>query len=360
MVGWSSSFNYKNNISENIILDNLQNFKIKKLKVDFIQIDDGWQSNVGDWLTPNNTFQKGMSYLAYAIHEQGVKAGLWLAPFIVEKESTIFKNKKNWLLTDNNGNPIIIGKSKQWSGEFYALDFYNKEVQEHMTGIVYTILNKWGFDFIKFDYLYAVCATHPPQKTRGQIMHDTMVFLRNLCGDKWMISSKVPLGSAFGLTDYCQVCSNIHTSWENNLDSFLQVRERASTISALRSLLNRWQLNGRAFQNTDNVFIINNKNHKLKDNQVETLSSLNGLLSSLSTTSDWAKYYEDDNIENYNAHFNYKNCQINHIQLRGDDLYEIIFTNDGIKQVCIVNLSNKKVNYRNLELDPFKTLFDDF
>ena len=60
-------------------------------------------------------------------------------------------------------------------------------------------------------------------------MNDTMTFLRNSCGDKLILGCGVPLGSAFGLVDYCRIGADIHLEWEHKLLKFLENRERVST-----------------------------------------------------------------------------------------------------------------------------------
>jgi alpha-galactosidase len=359
LIGWTSWYNHFNKINESLVLDNLDAYAEKKLPLNVFLIDDGWQRNVGDWLTTSTGFSKGMSYIAYTIHQQGIKAGLWLAPFIVEKKSKIFTEKNDWLLKDAHGQPVVVGYSPYWSGKFFALDFYNKEVQEYLSGILHTVVNKWSFDVLKLDFLYAVCTLPRPNKTRAQIMHDAMLFLRQLCGDKILMASGVPLGSAFGITDFCRVSSDIHMKWEHGLAKFIGHRERASTLSALRSVLNRWQLNGLAFQNDPDAFVLRKDNHKLTEYQKETIGIVNALLGKALFTSDNIREYDTEATEKYYALLQLQNNQIEHVELRGEDVYVIYFKNDNQKQICCVNLSNIPVTVEGLKLAPYQSLIND-
>ena len=45
------------------------------------------------------------------------------------------------------------------------------------------MLDVWGFDLVKLDFLYAVCMLPTEYKTRGQIMCEAMDFLREVIGD---------------------------------------------------------------------------------------------------------------------------------------------------------------------------------
>jgi alpha-galactosidase len=354
-TGWTSWYNYYNNISENIIVENCHAFKEKNLPIDIFQIDDGWETRIGDWMSIKNTFPKGMAHTAQLIHNQGFKAGLWLAPFIAEAKSHIFQEKKEWLLKDKNGNAVAVGYAPHWSGKFYALDFYNKEVQDYLSGVFHTVLHKWGFDMVKLDFLYAVCVLPRHNKTRGQIMHDAMTFLRQSVGDKILLSCGVPLGSTFGLTDFCRIGADIHLKWEHSLLKFLKNRERVSTIVALRTILNRWQLNGYAFQNDPDVFILREKNHSLTPHQQETILIINVLLGNLLFCSDSVNEYTEGVLHKYNMIFDYKNRIVKNVSQPLFDFYIIDFELNGVSKKAFCNLTNRVVVYENQTLLPFQT-----
>jgi alpha-galactosidase len=350
-TGWTSWYNHYTNISEQIILDNLNSFKEKDLRIDIFQIDDGWQTRIGDWLSIKPSFPNGMKPVADAIHRDGKKAGLWLAPFIVEPASRIFKEKPDWILRGPNGKPIAVGYAPHWSGRFYALDFYNNEVQEYLTGVFHTVLDKWGFDMVKLDFLYAVCALPRPNKTRGQIMHEAMTFLRNLIGDKIFLACGVPLGSSFGLADYCRIGADIHLKWEHKLLKFLKNRERVSTIVALRTTLNRWQLNGRAFHNDPDVFILRDDKNDLKPNEKDTIFWLNWLLGNLLFCSDDVKDYDAPKLDLYKNIFQLEDRIVKSVKYHGDDFYAILFENKGKTSVFYCNLSENARNLDGMEVN---------
>ena len=60
LSGWTSWYNYYTNISEEIILKNARAFAENDQTIDIIQIDDGYQQKVGDWLNIKSTFPNGM------------------------------------------------------------------------------------------------------------------------------------------------------------------------------------------------------------------------------------------------------------------------------------------------------------
>ncbi len=359
-TGWTSWYNYSNHISEEIILKNLNQFKEKKALIDIFQVDDGWQTRIGDWLSIKNSFPRGMDFIAQQIHNQGFKAGIWLAPFIVEPKSELLKNKPNWLLKDKNGKLVKAGFAPHWSGWsqpwFYALDFYNAEVQEYLTGVFHTILDKWGFDFVKLDFLYAACIIPRNNKTRGQVMHDAMVFLRRLVGKKQILACGVPLASAFGMVDYCRIGADIRRSWEHGLLKFFRNRERVSTILSLRATLGRWELNGRAFQSDPDVFILRKNNQQLTDNQQDTLFKIKVLLGNLLFCSDEISEYDEATWAKYQMIFEYKNRVVQAVKNHGDDFYTIHFELENQPHIAFCNLLNRQISFGGKDIRPFQTI----
>ena len=146
ITGWTSWFNHFNKISEDIILGNADAFSKRKIPIDVIQVDDGYQKNVGDWLNIKASFPNGMGKIAKKIKSKGFKVGIWIAPFICEEKSEIFKNRQNWLVKDQKGKPLKVGYNSIWKSWFYTLDFYNQEVQKHLTSVFFTITEKWQYD----------------------------------------------------------------------------------------------------------------------------------------------------------------------------------------------------------------------
>jgi alpha-galactosidase len=358
-TGWTSWYNYYNKISEKIIEDNLDVFAERELPIDFFQIDDGWQTRIGDWLSIQPSFPNGMKSVADKIHQKRFKAGLWLAPFIVEPKSRIFQEKKDWLLRGPNGKPLAVGYAPHWSGKFYALDFYNEDVQKYLTGVFHTVLQTWGFDMVKLDFLYAVAVLPRPNKTRGQVMSDALHFLRRLVGDKILLGCGVPLGSAFGLMDYCRIGADIHLSWEHGLLKFLKNRERVSTIVALRTVLGRWELNGRAFHSDSDVFILRDKNNQLTDNQKDTIVKINTLLGNLPFTSDYLGDYTEGVMEQYKSIFRLKNRHVSAVIDHGKGVYSIKFALDDRLYIAYCNLTQQVKHINTHVLQPFETLIWD-
>lgn len=79
----------------------------QKEYVNTFQIDDGYQTAVGDWLSIDlKKFPSGMKHIADSIHSKGFQAGIWLAPFGAQKNSKLAAEHPDWLIKDKRANPF--------------------------------------------------------------------------------------------------------------------------------------------------------------------------------------------------------------------------------------------------------------
>ena len=291
--GWTSWYLHYTKISERVILDNLSAMSSRHIPLDIFQIDDGFQQAVGDWLAIKPAFPRGMAPVAGAIRDAGYSAGLWLAPFVCEKRSELFARHPEWLLCGDDGQPVPAGWNPAWSGTFYALDLYNTAFRQYLEDVFLTVLDRWGFDMVKLDFLYAAAMVPRGGKSRGEVMADAMGFLRRCVGERLLLGCGVPLGAAFGQTDYCRIGADVAPVWEDWRLKFLRYRERVSTINSLTSTMGRCHLDGRAFGNDPDVFVLRSHDNRLTPDQRHTLFLLNNLFGSLVFTSDDISRYDD-------------------------------------------------------------------
>ena len=104
-VGWCSWYHFYTHLSEKDVQANLKTIleQQETLPIQLVQIDDGFESQIGDWFTFTPEFPNGVKPLAEEISREGLIPGLWLAPFIVHPRSQLAKNHPDWLLRQKNG-----------------------------------------------------------------------------------------------------------------------------------------------------------------------------------------------------------------------------------------------------------------
>jgi alpha-galactosidase len=369
--GWTSWYRHFTVITEDIILYQLnafsENFTAAAGIRSVFQIDDGWQTAVGDWLSIKPAFPKGMAHIAQSIQSKSMLPGLWLAPFVAAANSELVRRNPDWLLKDAKGKILRAGYNPMWGGWYYALDFYNPKVQEYLAGVFHQVLDRWGFELLKLDFLFAVCLAPPAGKTRGQVMFQAMEFLRKLCGNKYMLACGVPLAAAWGQADYCRIGGDIHLKWEHRMLRFLRHRERVSTLASLRSTLGRWQLDQRAFCNDPDVFILRDDHQHLTPDQQHTVLTINALLGSVLFTSDDLSEWSPEQNSEYQEALELLSCTVSRVLEIQTDVFQIDFQGNGSKKAentALCNLSGKtqliqggKGNW--IQLKPYETLVLD-
>jgi alpha-galactosidase len=349
--GWCSWYNYYEDITEDIILKNLNNFANQNIKLDYFQIDDGYQNAVGDWLLINDKFPNGIKYLAQEIKNKGYKPGIWLAPFAAEKKSVLVSEHPEWILKDENGDFVYGGSN--WSS-FYALDIYNAEFREYLKNVFDTMINEWGYELFKLDFLYAACLIPRKDKTRAEIMRDAMSFLREIIGDKEILGCGVPIVSAFGLVDYCRIGCDVGLDWDDKWYMKYMHRERISTKNAIKNSIYRYHMNGYAFYNDPDVFLLREDNISLSDYEKETLFWINHLFGTVIFTSDDISKYNNKQKNMYKLSQEIKTREILSIK-EEDNVFEIEAKLNDRKYKFYINLNDKKVNYKNIILEKHQT-----
>jgi len=327
LAGYSSWYNRYQNIDQAAIASDLAGCRTLLAPGDLFQVDDGWEPYVGDWLEPDGAkFPGGMKAVADGIHASGFLAGLWLAPFVCETKSALYREHPEWLLRVN-GQPWSCGGN--WSG-FYALDIDQPAVQDYLERVFDRVLNQWGFDLVKLDFLYGAAPFGTKTESRGGRMVRAMELLRRWCGDKLILGCGVPVMPAFGLVDYCRVSCDVGLDWDDVWYMRLFHRERVSTRQAIGNTVFRRQLNGRAYLSDPDVFFLREDNLKLTAEQKQKLAQVNALLGGVLLTSDDPAKYGPAAREQYRALLGLRGA--GHIRVEADRGLAVTFTLDGAER----------------------------
>lgn len=341
LTGYTSWYNYFQKIDENLILRDLKGLSRARESVNIFQIDDGYEPFVGDWLDYNGRdFPNGMKTIADAVHREGYLAGIWLAPFNVQRgKSRILKEHPDWLIRNPDGKPQL--GCVAWGGA-YTLDIYNSEVREHLKKVFDTVLNDWGYDMVKLDFLYSQCRTPRDNKTRGTIMCEAMDFLRECVGDKLILGCGVPLGPAFGVVDACRISCDVDLSYDGKFYNSMSINnELPSAQNAINNSMFRRHLNGRAFLNDPDVFFLRDRNLTFTWEQKLLLAKINNLFGRVLFVSDDAGEYSEAELEVLKETFRESDAKILDVKCvgaRADGNYEIKFIENGEEKLLYFNL----------------------
>ena len=287
IFGYTSWYNYYQNITEEILLRDLA--ALDK-QFNLFQIDDGYETKVGDWLSVDkNKFPNGLKPIVDAAHAKGFDAGIWLAPFVAEEESELFKTRKELFKRGKDGGFVKCGSN--WSG-FYALDLENPDARAYIEKCLRHYADM-GFDFFKLDFLYAVNLVTDEGMSRSMCAEKAYAFLRECLGNKIILGCGATVFNCIDKFDYLRVGPDVSLIFDDIWFMRLMHRERISTKVTLQNTVYRSFFNDRLFGNDPDVFLLRDDNIKLSVNQRRALLTLNALFGSVLMTSDNLAQYDE-------------------------------------------------------------------
>ena len=160
-VGWCSWYYYFSDVTLADVLENLDWFAARRSdpdfgKVEYIQLDDGWQTALGDWRGSNERFPGGLARFADEAKRRGFTPGVWVAPFAAEEGSAVAAEHPDWLLRDAAGAPV---STMKWRGgrRIFVLDATRPDVLAHLES-VFRDIRALGIDYVKLDFCMLECS----------------------------------------------------------------------------------------------------------------------------------------------------------------------------------------------------------
>ena len=269
-VGWCSWYYYFENVREEDILENADFIASNKdeYPLRYIQLDDGYQSAAGDWLTCNEKFPHGLGGLAAKIREKGFIPALWFGPFIVEENSALLKEHPEWMIHDADGKIIM---EFHWRQHMAAvLDGTHPGVQKHFREL-FAQIRKLGFDYIKLDFMFLASTMrhgvlHDPHATRAQALRRGLAAIREGFGDDgYILGCTVPFGPVIGLVDGERISTDITPYWapEKWFD------EAPTVTNVCRNVIRHTYMNKLLWNNDPDTLIVRDDNTKLTENEVD-------------------------------------------------------------------------------------------
>ncbi|HEY8207310.1 MAG TPA: glycoside hydrolase family 36 protein [Myxococcaceae bacterium] len=268
-AGWCSWYHYYTRIDERACHRNLE--LAPRFPVQVFQLDDGYQRDLGDWLTPNAKFPSGLADLARRARDAGMVPGLWLAPFLARKGH-------EWVLRDARGRPVKALWNPAW-GAFrfaYALDPTHPGLRKHLREL-FSTLREQGFGFFKLDFLFAGAlpgVRHGPAVTSLEALRGGLQAIRDAVGDAYLLGCGCPLEAGIGLVDSMRVGNDVTPAWSTWIDRWIgRGFEQLSTRNCLRNTLVRAPLNGRLFHSDPDCLLTQG----LTPTEQRTLAQVNAL-----------------------------------------------------------------------------------
>lgn len=199
---WCSWYHYFTAVTTEDVTENLWAMDRLGLDLDVVQLDDGYQRAIGDWLELSTRFES-LPGIASRIHDHGRRAGIWVAPFLVADDSRVAREHPEWLVTGED-SPVDPGRN--WHRRLAVLDVTHPEVQEHLH-TVFATLRSHGFDYIKIDFVYAGAVEGRRREDISAIdaYRHGLRLIRDAIGDAYLLGCGAPLLPSIGLVDAMRV-----------------------------------------------------------------------------------------------------------------------------------------------------------
>jgi alpha-galactosidase len=248
--GWCSWYCFGPRVTAQQVLDNLEVIATRVPGLRYIQIDDGYQPAMGDWLDTGPAFGGNVQGVLTAIRKRGFQPALWVAPFIAEAGSKLFQQHPAWFVKDAEGaalpsDRVTFGGWRR--GPWYALDGTHPGAQAHLESVFRTMRREWGVTYFKLDANFwgAIHGGrfHDPRATRIEAYRRGMQAVLRGAGDAFVLGCNHPIWASLGLIHGSRSSNDIKRDWK-----------RFATV-ARQNLGRNWQ-NGRLWWNDPDAVVL--------------------------------------------------------------------------------------------------------
>ena len=258
---WCSWYRYFEALTTGDVLEAVDDLDAAELPVDVVQVDDGWTRGLGEWLEPS-VGVPSLAELVDRIRDRGRRAGIWLAPFLVGRETALAREHPDWLVGDAGRN---------WGQQLLGLDLTHPGVRDYLQQSVRTLVDL-GIDYVKLDFLYGGAVPGPRAEDASPVAayRSGLALLREAAGaDTWLVGCGAPLLPSLGLVDAMRVSPD--TFHEGGEDGSHGLRGRPSLVARA------WQ-QGRFWVN-DSDCLVARPSYGQREEWARTVETFGGLRS---------------------------------------------------------------------------------
>jgi len=249
-TGWCSWYCFGPNVTSQQVLENLDVIAKSMPMLKYIQIDDGYQRAMGDWLETGSAFGGSVRDVLAAIKKRGFEPAIWVAPFVAEEQSHLFQQHPDWFITDATGAPLRSDRVTfgGWRhGPWYAIDGTHPGAQAHLERVFRTMRTEWGCTYFKLDANFWGAMHggrfHDRRATRIEAYRRGMQAVLRGAGDGFLLGCNHPIWPSIGVVHGSRSSNDIKRTWD-----------RIAT-TARQNLSRNWQ-NGRLWWNDPDAVVL--------------------------------------------------------------------------------------------------------
>jgi alpha-galactosidase len=229
------AWGYERDCTLQLIEDTLP--KVQELGLKWAVIDDGWQSNVGDWQLDKTKYPGGendMQRLVSSIRARNLKPRLWWAPLAAAPGSDLLHDHTDMLLLDKDGAVQDVS----WWNCFYLCPAYQPTI-DYTLQLVRKFIGGWRFAGLKIDgqHLNAVAPCYNPAHHHAR-PEESIEKLQDLFLAVYQTATQIdpqavvelcPCGTSYSFFNF----RSFNQAPASDPESSWQVRHKGKTLKAL-------------------------------------------------------------------------------------------------------------------------------
>jgi alpha-galactosidase len=249
-TGWCSWYCFGPRVTAKQVLDNLDFIAKHTPGLRYVQIDDGYQPAMGDWLATGAAFGGDVQGVLKQIRERGFEPAIWVAPFVAEEKSHVFQQHPDWFVKDADGKPLRSDRVTfgGWRrGPWYVLDGTHPAARQHFEKFFRTMKRDWGCTYFKLDANFwgAIHGGrfYDRRATRIEAYRRGMQAILRGVENSFVLGCNHPIWPSLGLIHGSRSSNDIKRTWE-----------RIET-TARQNLSRNWQ-NGRLWWNDSDAIVL--------------------------------------------------------------------------------------------------------
>jgi alpha-galactosidase len=249
-TGWCSWYCFGPRVTAQQVLDNLDVIAKDFPGLRYVQIDDGYQRAMGDWLATGSAFGGNVRTVLDQIRTRGFEPAIWVAPFVAEEASDVFQSHREWFIMEADGAPLRSDRVTfgGWRrGPWYALDGTHPAVQDHFAHLFKTMREEWGCTYFKLDANFWGAMHggrfHDPKATRIDAYRRGMQAIVRGAGGAFLLGCNHPIWPSIGVVHGSRSSNDIKRTWDRVM------------TTARQNLSRNWQ-NGRLWWNDPDAVVL--------------------------------------------------------------------------------------------------------
>jgi alpha-galactosidase len=297
-VGWCSWYQYFSGVTEDDVRSNLA--RSADWPFDVFQVDDGFESAIGDWLSCNDRFPSDLATIAADIARAGRVPGIWLAPFLAAPTSEVATSHPGWMVQHESGRPLVGNTNPDWGAHVGVLDTTHPDVLAHLEATAAALVGM-GYPYLKLDFTYGPSLPGrfaDPTRTPAERVRAGLEAIRRGAGEEaFVVGCGMPLGAGVGLVDAMRIGPDVAPWWRRGEDEGLVPgydQSQPATRNAWRSSLARSFMHRRLWLNDPDCLLLRTTQTRLSPAAVEAWARAVGMTGGLAVVSDDLALLGDD------------------------------------------------------------------